>query len=276
MIPKNLTGKALYDFVVKNEALIIHAKKSAVKFSDSVYAAPLYVNDKGEMVSKAELGETVVDPTKIKVVAVINTTNYYDSHGDVHLPNIWKKSISDNKKQGFYLLDSHQRAFDKVITEGCQAATKTMAWSELGITLSGTTEALIFTGIVEKERNPFMFDQYYKKYVKMHSVGMRYLKMCTCINDDDYPVQKENWDKFYPMVANKDDITSGMFWAVLEAQIIEGSAVLFASNCMTPTIEVSDYDDNNDDGTDKQQPPVGTVVQPQFNIIEAIKKTTFI
>jgi hypothetical protein len=41
-------------------------------------------------------------------------------------------------------------------------------------------------------------------------------------------------------VANKSDIESeGYFWAVTEAKIIEGSAVLKGSNYATPTISVN-------------------------------------
>lgn len=271
LIPDGLTGKALFDFLVKNEGLIFHAKKSIIKHADECYCAPLYVNEKGQLISKAEIQETQIDPTKLKVVAVINTTNWFDSHCDVHIPGLWKKSLSDNKKSGFYLLDSHQRGFPDVIAEGCQGEAKTMSWKDLGLPIIGTTEALVFTGIIEQDRNEYMFGQYQKGYVKKHSVGMRYLKMVTCIDDEDYPVQKENWDKYIEMVANKDDATaSGYFWAILEAQVIEGSAVLFASNCVTPTLETGIL------GT-KTEPPLSTQNQPPpFDLMKAIKETKFI
>jgi hypothetical protein len=259
IIPKELTGKALYTFLVKNESLIFHAKKSAIKEADEAYYVPLFVNEKGEMVSKAEIQETQIDPTKLKVVLVINTTNWYDSHGDVHIPGIWKKSLADNKRIGFYLLNSHQKTFLDVIAEACAGETKSIAWKELGISLIGNTEALVFTGIIEKSRNEYMFGQYQNGYVKKHSVGMRYVKMVTCINDDDYPVQKENWDKYIEMVANRAEAEAdGYFWAILEAQVVEGSAVLFASNSVTPPLEIELL------GT-KTEPPVSTQNQPPSN-----------
>jgi hypothetical protein len=258
IIPENLTGKELYNFIVKNEALIIHTKKSMVKEADSVVAARLYVDDKGAIVSKAEVETAAVNPSKLKVAVVINTTNYLDSHGDVHIPGIWKKSLNDNKG-GFYLLKEHRRSFEDVIGEGLKGVTKLMAWAELGIALPGTTEALLFTGEIDKERNSFMFEQYQKGFVKKHSVGMRYVKFVTCINDDDYPVQKENWDKYIVQVANRKEAEDeGYFWAVLEAQVIEGSAVLFASNCMTPTLEVSAIEE----AATKNEPSAGTQEEP--------------
>ena len=89
--------------------------------------------------------------------------------------------------------------------------------------------------------------------------------MVTCINDDDYPVQKENWDKYIEMVANRADAEAdGYFWAILEAQIIEGSAVLFASNCVTPTLETTLL------GT-KNEPLTSTQEEPPFDLMKAIK-----
>jgi hypothetical protein len=279
IIPHNLTGKSLYDYLVKNEGLIFHTKKSTTKRADEVYAQPLYIDDKGNLVTKAEVDQTQIDPNKLKVVAVINTTNWLDSHGDVHIPGIWKKSLSDNKKVGFYLLKSHGREFEDVIGDGLKGLTKKLSWSELGVDIPGITEALIFDGIIEKDRNEYMFEQYSKKRVKKHSVGMRYIKMVTCINDDDYPVQKENWDKYIQVVANRDEAEAdGYFWAILEAQIIEGSAVLFGSNPITPTMEATLIQGKTDSEEDtKDQPPVGTGNEPSpFDLSRAIKEVKII
>jgi hypothetical protein len=270
IIPNDLTGKALFDFMVKNESLIIHAKKSEVKKADSIIHSASYVTDKGAIVSKADFNTVQADPTKLKVSVVINTTNFLDSHGDVHIPGLWKKSINDNKKNGFYLLKEHRRGFEDVIAESCMGETKLIPWTEIGVNMPGYTEALVFTGSIDKVRNEYMFSQYAKGYVKQHSVGMIYTKMLTCINDDDYPVQKENWDKYIEQVANRKEAEDeGYFWAVLEAKIVEGSAVLFGSNSMTPTLLVQS------DST-KMEPGNSTPDEPRFNLLEAIKQTTFI
>lgn len=275
IIPGNLAGKQLFDFLVKNESIIFHAKKSAIKYADEVSAARLFVTDKGTIVTKEEITQQQIDPNRLKLAVVINTTNWFDSHDDVHIPGLWKKTLSDNKKSGYYLLKMHLRGFEDVIGESLSGSAKTMAWKDLGIDLEGTTEALIFTGIIEKDRNPYMFDQYKKGYVKKHSVGMRYVKMVTCINDDDYPVQKENWDKYIEYVANREEAEKeGYFWAILEAQIVEGSAVLFASNTNTPTMEVSECDDNST----KNEPPLSTHEEPDKSksFTAWLNKTTLI
>jgi hypothetical protein len=274
IIPENLTGKELFTFIVKNESLIVHAKKSAVKFADAAFSTPLFVNEKGEIITKDQATEMQqATPNKLMVKVVINTTNCYDSHGDVHMPGIWNKSISDNKRNGYYLLKMHQKTFEDVIGESLIGEAKTMAWSELGKSLAGVTEALVFSGMIEKDRNPYMFAQYQKGYVKQHSVGMRYVKMATCINDEEYPLQKENWDKYFPMVANKSDCEKeGYFFAILEAQVVEGSAVLFASNNNTPTLSIQEI---IDDST-KNQPPLGTGAEPQDSYAEWLNKTSLI
>lgn len=268
-VPAELTGKSLFNYLVKNEDFIFHAKKSEVKYADAAWGMPMYINDKGELLGKAEVQETQIDPTKLKVVVVINTTNWFDSHDDVHIPGLWKKALSENKRTGFYLLKSHLRDFEAIITEGCQGEARPMSWKDVGVNLIGNTEALVFTGIIEQDRNTYMFEQYQKGRVKKHSVGMQYVKMVTCINDDDYPVQKENWDKYFPMVANAAEAeANGYFWAILEAKIVEGSAVVFASNCVTPTLETELL------GT-KNEPLSGTQGEPPFDAIAAIKQTNF-
>lgn len=276
IIPAGLKGKELYDFVVKNEKLIEHAKKSELKKADGLYTPSYFIDDKGQLTSKAATDRPMIPETasKLKIDVVINTTNYFDSHMDVHIPGLWNKSLSDNKKNGFYLLQEHEYEFEAVIGEGLTGSAKKLSWKDLGFDFTGITEALMFSGEIDKARNPFMFDQYAKGYVKQHSVGMRYVKLVTCINDNDYPVQKENWDKYFPMVVNAADAEAeGIFWAILEAKVVEGSAVLFGSNDLTPTYSVQEAKST------ENEPPEGTQEQPQieaFDIASAIKKTIFI
>lgn len=278
IIPSNLTGKELFNYLVKNEALIFHAKKSVIKQSDGFFASPLFIDDKGNLTNKAENVELIEVDGRLKVVPVINTTNWYDSHGDVHIPGLWKKSLSDNKKSGFYLLDTHGRHFTDVIAEDCPGTTKNLSWKELGVDVPGMTEALLFTAFLEKDRNEYMYEQYLKKRVKKHSVGMQYVKLLTCINDDEYPVQKENWDKYIEMVANRDEAEAeGYFWAILEAKIMEGSAVLFGSNPVTPTLETSLQGKSDQVDDTLEQPPLGTEEEPsKFDLDLAIKQVKII
>lgn len=270
VIPDDLQGKELFSFLKANKALIIAHKKYNVKETDSFRLTNLYVNNKGEITkSNSPVAE---DLSVIKVSSVINTTNWMDSHSDVHMPGIWKKSLSENK--GLYLLQEHSMTFKGIITDQVDGFTKSMSWRDLGVDIPGMTEALIFNSIIDQSRNTFMFNEYKMGRVKNHSVGMRYVIIEMAIDDEDYKEEYATWQKYIDQVANKSEAEDkGYFFAVKEAKVIEGSAVPVGSNIITPTL------DNNmpkSTSTD-EQPPLSTVEQPQkFDIARAIRVTKFI
>lgn len=180
----------------------------------------------------------------MQVEAVINTTGLFDSHDDVHIPGLWDKSLANLRL--VYLLQEHEREFDHVISDEVKVSVQEKSWAELGAPLGGSTQALIFNATVHRRRNPYMFDQYMNGYVRNHSVGMYYKAIELCINSEEpyYADEKKAWDKYIEYVANRDDVEeAGYFWAVTEAEVVEGSAVLFGSNWVTPTINV-DLKDN--------------------------------
>lgn len=269
-IPANLKGKELFNWLVQNKNYLITEKKSTVKYCDCITTpAGLFVNDKGE-ITKAEGTESPIptDATKLDASLVINTTNWFDSHRDVHIPGLWKKSLQETKD--FYLLKEHVMSFENVISDEIKAFTKKLGWKDLGLDMTGTTEALIFQAKLDKDRHPFMFDQYRKGYVKNHSVGMRYISIKMAINDEDYKEEFSNWNQYIDDIANRDEAEAvGYFWAVLEAKVIEGSAVLKGSNRITP---VQSIQQSKQDSTD-EQPPVSTESsQPQQSSKESEDK----
>jgi len=182
------------------------------------------------------------DTNILQVKSVINTTNLLDSHGDVHMKGLWKKSLSENK--GIYLLQEHKQSFANIISDEVTPTAKTLTWKSLGYDYEGSTQALVFDSLIAKSKyNELMFDMYLTGKVKNHSVGMQYVKMAFCVNSTDkyWSEEKENFDKYIDEVANKDDaMQAGNFWAILEAKVIEGSAVLRGSNTITPTLQTSE------------------------------------
>lgn len=238
-LPTFKTKKELFDHLVKNEEYILEEKMAEFKKADGV--GFLVVTDKavGKDQTDKSTPSSLLEKDMIEVVAIINTTNIMDSHKDVHIPGIWDKSLKENKR--IKHLQEHVNKFDHIISdkEDLKAYTKTYTWKELGYDADGETQALVFESKVRKERNQFMHEQYAKGNVDNHSVGMIYVKLVTCINDDDYGAQKEAWDKYFPMVVNqKDAEKSGYFWAVTEAKVREGSAVVDGSNFVTPTTSI--------------------------------------
>lgn len=242
----NLKGKELFKFLIDNEKTLIAQKKFDLKRADGIYFNGSIENQKG-VATKAN-GNFATDKTELTVTSIINTTYWYDSHGDVHVDGLWKKSLSENKE--IYLLQEHKMEFEKIIAypEDVKAYTKNISWRSLGVDFDGYTEALVFDSSVKMSQNNYMFGRYKDGKVRNHSVGMRYVTLDLALNDDDYPAYKALWDKYIDKIANRAEVEDrGYFWPVTQAKVIEGSAVPMGSNRITPTQSVKDI-----------EPPAGT------------------
>jgi hypothetical protein len=245
MIIKNLpefkSEKELFKFLVENEEQIFAAAKSQIKYADGFSHYGITLKKYNAEKSSEEQIEDLLTKDVLETKLIINTTNILDSHKDVHIDGLWKKSLKESSSRLLHVQEHKSREFDKIISSGqdLKAYIENSTFKDLGYDFEGFTEALVFESKVRKERNEYMHKQYAKGYVTNHSVGMIYDKLVTCINDEEYPVQKENWDKYSVMVANKSALQkTKYFWAVLEAKVIEGSAVPNGSNFVTPTTSV--------------------------------------
>lgn len=245
-------------------------KKSVCKHADPFayrYEAP------SKDVAVKEVGVSLENSSSnLLVKAIINTTNLMDSHDDVHFPGLWKKNLGESKF--WYHCQEHEMTFKGIISDEVTAYTKTYAWSDLGESYEGNTQALKFDSIVSPTRNEFMHDQYKRGYVRNHSVSMYYVKILFCVNSKDkiWAEEKANWEIYRSGVANgKCADEKGMFWAVLEAKIREGSAVPAGSNWVTPTESVTEakHEAAHSSTSNKIEPPAGT--RDQIQIIKQIK-----
>ncbi len=263
MIPKFADKSDLYKFLRENKELIIKQKRSQIKEADSFTYVPTpeYLKP-GANKDFGIVAETTKD---LIVKAVINTTNILDSHADVHLPGLWKKSISEVRYP--LLLQEHQMKFDKIIADGSDVKvfTKRMSWAKLGFGFEGSTECLMHEAVVKQSRNPFMFDQYRKGLVRNHSVGMQYVELFMCVNSEEkwWIEEKEYWEKYFSEIVNQDEADDlGYFFAVNEAKYIEGSPVVKGSNYATPTESVTEAGSST---SDKNEPPAGTHTKSFIN-----------
>lgn len=249
------TKDALFAHLKANKATLIAEKKAAVKQADAVsFVEKSFEYTHGDMADKADPVAAASPTDPIKVVSVINTANILDSHGDVHIPGLWKKSLSETKRH--YLIKEHHFSFDNVISDSVTATARTIKWSALGFPWDGSTQALVFESEIAPTDKTGMFERYRDGKVHEHSVGMRYVKLALAINTDaqGYDEEKAVWDKYIDQVANKEDaMDRGYFWAILEAQVIEGSAVLRGSNYATPTMSVKN-DSEPDEPTRDNEP----------------------
>lgn len=229
----------LFAYLRENKHVIKMQKQATMKKAEAVNFACLEEFEEKYTV-KAELTKEPENGI-LQVKTVINTTNYLDSHMDVHLPNLWKKSLQSKRK--LYLLEQHNQTHRGVISDEVKAFTEMLSWKDLGKNFDGQTQALIFDAMLNESDNEFMFNKYRNNKVLEHSVGMQYVQLFLAINSDNkYDAEeKANWDKYYKEIINKEVADEhGYFWAVTEAKIIEGSAVLFGSNSVTPTISISE------------------------------------
>jgi len=232
------TKEELFRELIANKKELVAIKKSVTKNADAVsygYIENVSKNSANKAIASADLPDT------LDVKVVINTTNFLDSHGDVHVNGIWNKSVSDNKS--FLHLQEHERDFDKIISDSANGYVQSMTWKQLGLPYDGKTEALIFESTIDRLRNGFMLKQYANGWVKNHSVGMRYVQLELAINTEaEYDKEyKALWDEYYPIIANKEVADErGYFWVVKEAKIVEGSAVVMGSNSATPTLETKE------------------------------------
>lgn len=264
----NLKGKELFEFLIKNEKSLIAQKKFELKKGDAFHFSGMIENNKGRAIK----ANTPISENKefLEVVSVINTTYYLDSHSDVHIDGLWKKSLNETKD--FYLLEEHNMSFKGIISDEIEAYTKRISWRSLGVDFDGYTEALVFNSKVHKDRNPYMFEQYRLGRVKNHSVGMRYVDIKLAVNDTDEYAEsyKTIWDKHIDKIANKAMAEEqGYFWAVNQAKAIEGSAVPIGSNRITPTQSVKNIQPLT--GTEARAAKSTRVLQELNNLLKTLQ-----
>lgn len=246
---KEFNSKAeLLKELKENKSILVDAKKSQLKNSDSIKIAP----------QTKDLATKMIDVDDGYVLAVINTTKYMDSHNDVHVNGIWSKTIGDQAGKVYYITD-HMIGVDTLIIDksDLEIFVKDVLWKDLGADYEGHTQALIFKFKEEDVINSTAKVLIEKRKDTENSVRMQYIKIELAIDDDsdDYKEEKAVWDKYISDIANKPRaIEQGYFWAVEEAKIYkEGSMVLAGSNDITPMI-YSNKSIEPPSGTQKTEP----------------------
>jgi hypothetical protein len=245
---KTFTNKAeLFKELKANESKLIAIKKAAIYESKSKgQFAPF------ELMKDAVSQKGQPFPMKSTAVyPVINTINYYDSHGDVHRPGIWSKSVNEQDGKLFYVMD-HELKTTSIIAwpSDVKPMVKVVSWAFLGKNYAGTTEALVYEIEMDKIVNPIAKEIIEQKRPIQNSVRMQYVKLRLGINSNDkeYAENKLYFDSVYPEIVNKEAVDeAGYLWGIEEAKIIkEGSMVPFGSNDATPITYPESVDDNSD------------------------------
>jgi len=249
--------KSRFRDLVKNKAKYIALKKAESKACDVVEA----VFDTDYAVSKMIISskDDNMEEGIIKRTIVGNTYGWMDSHKDVHIPGIFTKSINENKNM-FHLHD-HEFKINSEVGDPIKTYEQTVPLKALGIDKRGTATALLMDSAIKREYNSKIFNKYLAGKINQHSVGMIYVKMYLCVNDDEFKEEYANWKNYIPYVINEDDaLENGYFWAVTEAKLIEISCVLAGSNVLTPTMPVKSLGEP-DDSTHLRNPEPGAPTQ---------------
>lgn len=229
------TQKDFLAHIVKNKAQLMNLKKAEAKSAD---VAEFTMTDHPQAVSKmiTSTKEDDLENGSIFRTVIGNTYGWMDSHGDVHIPGIFTKSIQENKNIAH--LRDHEFKLSAKVGDPKKIYEDLISWKALGINKKGNATCLLMDTNILKEYDEKIFVQYVKKKINQHSVRMVYVKLYLCVNDEEYKDEFANWNNYIDYVANEDEaLDKGYFWAITEAKLIEISCVIAGSNILTGTIE---------------------------------------
>lgn len=238
---KQFPGKKFTDkmdqtrFIQKNMKDLLGIKMAEYKtLSEPLLKSELFVK---------EFAPEIEDITSdiIQVKSVINTTNVIDSHMDLHMPKVWNKTVKDNPYS--HHLKQHERMFESVISRKAKSYNEKTNFNKLGLDIDFSTVANINEFLLPRSKMPFMFDAYKNGDVQQHSVGMLYVNLDVAYYDEDSQKQMDFFNEMKALAVNPEVAEEyGYFWVVYEAKKREGSAVVFGSNSITPTLYVKNYE----------------------------------
>ena len=232
---KKFTDKMDLTRFIKNNLDELRVKKMSEYKTDS----EVFVRN--ELVKEFVPEIETISSDIIEVKSVINTTNIIDSHMDLHMPAIWNKTVKDNPFS--YHLKQHEARFEGVISNKAKSFNEESNFNLLGLNIDFKTIANINQFTLSKRKMPFMFDSYVNGDVKQHSIGMMYVNLDIAYYDEESQKQMDFFNEAKAQAVNPDVADEyGYFWVVYEAKKREGSAVVFGSNSVTPTLSVKNYE----------------------------------
>src|ERR1700748_1592844 len=200
-IPAFSNKSETFAYLRKNVSTIIAQKKSLPIKSDIFDWGCLPVNKK----SKVKDDGSMLGPDEIQVDAIANLSGWCDSYMDVMIKDNWNKTISD--KAIVYHLKNHDYSTDDIVGKDAELYTKMFPMEYFGITSDVTkAQALMMRSIGPKDYDKKTFVLYRDGQIKQHSIGLRYIQIVLCLDStlEEDVTYKKNWDKYYPIVINKD------------------------------------------------------------------------
>lgn len=267
----------LFTALKNNKDRIMKMKKASIKHSDSIQVPEFTKKDltiKGIEISGFDSDS---------IYPVINTTNYLDSHNDVHLNGLWNKSVNEQQGKVLYIVNHDLSIGSEIAYEkDVEMMLKDFKFSDLGYSSDMTTQALIFKVKKDNIIMDLVKDRVEKKIPSQHSIRMQYVKLDLAIDssEEDFKEEKRIWDKYIDTIANKESaLDQGYFWAVSEAKIyLEGSMVVRGSNDITPMIlgkSEPSTDTHTPEPSKKDTQKQGVNEDSEWNALEILKQIKF-
>lgn len=182
----------------------------------------------------------------------VNSTRILDTHTDLHLDNIWNKSVKDLQGKN-YLVDSHVLSMVTTIVkrEYIKMFTAIVPFSMIGKSYTGDTEVLVYQFQKDKVINQVAKDWLESGDSIEASVKMRYTDIVLAMNSEAEEDKEElkNYELYYPIIANKEDFENEInyFWGIKQAMNVhESSLVLFGSNHVTGQVSMKNKEQSDD------------------------------
>lgn len=203
-----------------NEERLIDLKKSSI-FKSSEKGQISFLNfDKAKDAIKADGFKAREDC----IYPIVSTTEYMDSHSDVHFKGCFKKTVKEQQGKINYTLD-HELKWDSIIAwkEDVRMFIADVNWGIVGKDYEGTTQALVFEIRKDKIKRKDVLEAIENKSSNFeNSIRMIYHKIKLGI-DSENPDLKENkayYDEKINEISNKERVEEqGFFWGVEELGI---------------------------------------------------------
>lgn len=276
MIPQYLNKKfasikELHHFLKDNNEQIISEKKSTVFKSIDKGAGVFFVdfdNNTDEVTEKARGYGFKTE----NIYPVINSTQWLDSHFDVHIKGCYKKTVKE--KQGkVYLIDTHLKGLSNILADKSDITllVKDIDWGLLGKNIEGSTECLVFE-IPKLKVRPDALQFMSKTPDLENSFAMRYINTAVAIKSNDPAFREENelFDEYIQNIVNPEMANKyGFFYAVKELAIMgEGSIcpVIGGSNSATRIIDISEPSDHSE--PNKNEPSKDTQTSKKITFVK--------
>jgi len=224
------TKEDMFDALIKNQDKLIDIKKAGIKESIGIAIANI-TEDVVKGISGAK---------EDCVYAIVSTTNFYDSHKDVHFPKCFDKTVKDQQGTVQYALD-HDLKWDSIVVwkENIRMFVSKIDWASVGKEYDGKTEALVLELPKDKFKRKDVLEAILTKQSDFeNSIRMVYIKLNLGVNSDnpEHKSQKDYYEKRKSEIANFDEVEKeGYFWGVEELRIYKEASLVVAGGSNSAT-----------------------------------------